>query len=265
MAVDTREAPAARRRARPYDMLVDVDVHPIMRDGIEILLPYMSKRWREVFSELPPIPPPSGVTMPFPYAENTLTPDAMPPDQGPPGSDPKFMVEDFFDRYDVGIGQLIMLEAFASTAYVSDPDMEAALISAYNDWMLDSWVIDPRMRHALLVTTTDPALAAAEIRRLGPDPRVCSVCLGSPAPGRSLGHSYYHPIFDVAVEHALPVHTHSASGGFRIPGESYVEMRVNIALGAWVQVNSLVLQGTLSATPSSRSPSSRTGSRGSCR
>ncbi len=250
---DTPQSTEARpaRRSRPYETLIDVDVHPTQSHGIEILLPYMSAAWQEVLRALPPIAAPSLLTSPFPFGENSLAVDATPPDEGYPGSDPQFMVEDFFDRYDVGIAQLIMLEAFSPTRYCADPELAAAIISAYNDWMLDHWLIDPRMRHALLVTTTDPALAAAEIHRLGSDSRVCSVCI-HPTPGRSLGDKHYFPVYTAAVEHGLPVVTHSVGKSINAPSGSYVEDRVNFALGASAQVTSLVFEGTFERYPELR-------------
>jgi hypothetical protein len=42
----TRTAAQARSTPRPYDMLVDTDVHPIMHEGIGCALPYMPAAWR---------------------------------------------------------------------------------------------------------------------------------------------------------------------------------------------------------------------------
>src|SRR5690349_2977460 len=195
-------------RSRPYELLIDTDIHPEMRDGIGHVLPYMPARWQEVFRELPQMPVVSGLGRPFPCAENTLIPDAITPDGGPPGSDPAYMVEDFFDRYDVDLGQLILLEPMGAAASCADPEMGAALLAAYNDWMLEEYVVDPRMRHALLVSAGDPELAAAEIRRHGADPRVCSVTF-TPVGDKYFGDRWYLPIYDAAVEHGLPVMTHT--------------------------------------------------------
>jgi predicted TIM-barrel fold metal-dependent hydrolase len=236
-----------RRRQRVYDRLVDVDIHPTLREGVEVALPYMPRRWRDVFEGLPPIPSPGGISSPVPMGNYALTVDATPPDGSPPGSDPRFMVEDFFDRYEVGIAQLILLEPFYAAGLCADPEMNAVLLSAFNDWFLDQWLVDERMRYALLVGA-DPALAAAEVRRLGPDPRVCSVSV-VPARGKALGDSFYFPIYEAALELELPVITHLAFAGFPAPGVSYVETRINKALGAWVQVVNLVLQGTFERYP----------------
>jgi uncharacterized protein len=231
------------KRKRVFSTLIDVDVHPIMREGIETLIPYMSRRWREIFSELPHIVSPARLGLPYPFTDQNLTPDAAPPDGSTPGSDPQFMSEDYLDRYDVGIAQLVMLEAFSASAHCPDLAMQSALISAFNDWMLDEWLTDARMRYALVAPAADAERGAAEIRRLGSDPRVCSVCI-APASGRSMGATHYNPIYAAAIEHGLPVITHSAGAGLSLPGDSYVEDRINLALTAWIQVNSLVLQGT---------------------
>jgi uncharacterized protein len=238
----------ARFRTRPYEMLIDVDVHPIMRDGIRILLPYMPSEWREEFAALPEMPAPSGVGGPVPYGANMLTVDAIPPDGAPPGTHPEFMVTDLFDRYEVGIGQLIMLEGALAMSSFADPRMQAALSAAFNDWMLDHWVIDARMRYALLVAAEDAELAAAEVRRLGDDPRVCSVHV-TPAVGKAMGMRHYHPIYQAALEHGLPVITHTANLAFNMPAESYVETKVNGALAASIHISSLVVQGTFEKYP----------------
>jgi len=247
-AVGTREQPVRHAQRRPYEMLVDTDVHPVLREGIERVVPYMPKAWQETFRQLPPMTAPSGLGRPFPYTGYSLALDAQPPQGGPPGSDPRFMVEDFFDRYDVGIGQLILLEALVAAGSCADPEMSAVLISAFNDWMLDEFVIDPRMRYSLLVSSADAELAVAEIRRLGPNPSVCSVAI-SPVAGKPLGDKHYRPILEAAVEHGLPMMAH---GGGKVPtgSETYIEDRVNVALGGWVNVNSLVMQGVFERYPS---------------
>lgn len=247
MAVIEQSSEPGQRR-RPHEMLIDTDVHPVLREGIGQVLHYMSRRWQAVFRELPQMPAPSGLGNPFPIAENTLTPDALPPEGGPPGSSPTFMVEDFFDRYDVGVGQLILLESIAAAASCADPEMSAVLLAAYNDWMLDEFVIDPRMRYALLVSPEDPELAAAEIARHGSDPRVCSISL-SPTGDKYFGDRWYRPIYDAAVEQGLPIMSHTCQ--FKSVGaEAYVEEWTNRPWGAALQVSSLVTQGTFERYPS---------------
>jgi len=125
------------------------------------------------------------------------------------------------------------------------------LVQAYNDWMLDEWIVDPRMRHALIVTTNDIDAAVREVHRLGDDPRVCSVWV-IPAPGKGMGTAYYAPLYAAALEHGLNVVTHSAGASFKVPSETYVEDRVNVAIGAWFHTTSLVLNGTFERFPELR-------------
>jgi hypothetical protein len=245
--MSTRTATQARTTPRPYDLLVDTDVHPIMREGIGCALPYMPAAWRERFEALPPMPPPSGVGRPFPFGEYTLTVDAVPPEGGPPGSSPQFMVTDFLDRYDVGVAHLMQLEGLVATGACPDPEMAAVLNSALNDYLMERWLIDPRLRLAMLVSSADPVRAAEEIRRIGGHPGICSVML-QPIPGKPLGVSHYHPIYEAAVEQSLPITTHGA-GPPAVGSQTYVEDRVNVAIGGWVQTNSLVMQGTFERFP----------------
>ena len=243
----TQATPAPARRPRPYDTLVDTDVHPILHEGIGATLPYMPKAWRERFLALPPMPPPSGVGRPFPFGEFTLTVDAVPPEGGPPGSSPRFMVTDFLDRYDVGVAHLMQLEGLAAAAMCPDPPMASALMSALNDYLLERWMIDPRLRLAMLVAAADPEGAASEIRRIGADPGICSVMF-APLQGVPMGTRHYHPIYEAAVELGLPVTTHGATPP-PTGTQTYVEDRVNVALGGWVQTNSLVMNGVFERYP----------------
>ncbi len=226
---------------------MDVDVHPILAEGLEIILPYLPKRWRDIFASLPPTPTPSGLGAPFPFGEATLTSDATPPDGGPPGSDPAFMSKDFFDRYGVEIGQLILLEPVAAASYMPDPEMSAVMMSAFNDWLIDHWLDDKRMRLAMVTSSADPDLAAAEIRRVGRHPQICSVAI-NPTLEHHFGSRYFHPVYDAAVELGLPIMTHGG-GPLTLASETYVESRVNVALGAMVNVNSLVMQGVFERYP----------------
>jgi predicted TIM-barrel fold metal-dependent hydrolase len=245
--VDLRTEPSVKQGRRVRTSLVDVDVHPILAEGLEILLPYLPKRWKDILVGMPPTPTPSGLGYPFPFGEATLTGDATPPDGGPPGSDPAYMSRDFFDRYGVDIGQLILLETVASTSYFPDPEMAAAMMSAFNDWLIDHWLEDKRMRLAMNVSSADPELAAAEIRRVGKHSQVCSVAI-NPTLEHHFGSRYFYPVFDAAVDLGLPIMTHGG-GPVVMAAETYVESRVNVALGGWLNVNNLVMQGTFERYP----------------
>jgi predicted TIM-barrel fold metal-dependent hydrolase len=82
-----------------------------------------------------------------------------------------------------------------------------------NDWTLETWVRPfSCYRGSILVAQQDPAQAVAEIDRLGDDPGMVQVLLGS-ASEDPLGRRAYHPIYAACVAHGLPLALHIGGEG----------------------------------------------------
>jgi predicted TIM-barrel fold metal-dependent hydrolase len=251
VSAETRAVAPARKR-RPYDELVDCDVHPALT-RLSDVLGYLSADWqtrleylsRQNFVLVNTVPLRQGV---YPFGANGLAVDAIPPEGGVAGSSPEFMRLDFFDRYGVDVGQLILLEAIVTTREFKDPAASAAMAAAFNDYMLDRWTADSRMRYAMVVSPRDPDLATAEIARIGSDPRICSVTFAQLE--ERLGDRRYWPIYAAATAHGLPI-IHHVSGA-RIAGgfaAHYVEERVDVASTAAANITNLVFSGAFERYP----------------
>ncbi len=205
VAVQDIESPVQAKKG--LKAINDVDVHPSIAGGMEVLLPYMPKAWQK---KIEPTARggalrPGGGRYLHPI-EVPVMRDAIPPGGGMPGADPKFVAQQHLDRYNVQHGLLI--EIIASTLAIAavDPDHSAVLVSACNDHILDHWQgVDDRYTYALTVSPLDPALAVKEIQRHGKNPFVS--CIFLPIQNIRLGNRHYHQIVSLNVELLGPVDT----------------------------------------------------------
>ena len=188
--------------------MIDCDVHNTWNSAQE-LAPYLAPAFREYLErgELPG----AGA---FPAAHRAwLHPndfkriDAAPPSGAATGADYAFMREQLLERYDVDFAILNGEEAIEAST-LANPYYAAALVSAYNDWMIEHWLpLDSRFRGSLVIAPQDPHAAAREIRRLGGHPGVVQV-LASSGSQRPYGDPFYHPIWDACAEVGLPFAIH---------------------------------------------------------
>ncbi len=145
------------------------------------LLPYLGEPWRgrvaasdgwEGIDRFPySYPQISGVAM----AEAALA------DGGPAGSSYEQMRDQLLDAH--GIEYAILVSSFQPTDMRRQPEFATALARAYNDWLLDNWLVkDGRLRGTVTIAAQDPHAAAREMDRVGTDPRmVQSTCRRAPA------------------------------------------------------------------------------------
>ena len=91
--------------------------------------------------------------------------------------------------------------------------MAAAIARGVNDWTLETWVRPyDCFKGSILVAQQDPAQAVAEIDRLGDDPGMVQVLMGS-ASESPFGRRQYHPIYEACVRHGLPLALHIGGEG----------------------------------------------------
>jgi predicted TIM-barrel fold metal-dependent hydrolase len=99
---------------------------------------------------------------------------------------------------------------------LADPDVKAAINSAYNNWLHDTWLSehnhDGVFKGSITVSHQDPNLAVKEIDRWAGHPHFIQVYLdsGSRAP---LGQRQYWPIYEACERHGLPLAIHVGSDG----------------------------------------------------
>ena len=134
-------------------------------------------------------------------------PDTMPPDGSAPAcNDAQVLAEHHLDR--AGVGQALLCHA-PSVAIVAGHGavrLSVEFTRAINNVTLEQWLAaDERLLGTILVPTQDPAAAAAEIRRVGENPRMAAVHLGVSGLARPFGHPSYAPIFEAAHELGLPI------------------------------------------------------------
>jgi predicted TIM-barrel fold metal-dependent hydrolase len=184
--------------------LVDTDVHPSPRSFAE-LLEYLPDRWRQ---------DPCLARVEFDhsvYLPANLTggprADSFPASGDAAGSDPELLERQLFEEAGVDIAILLPV----AVPGMANPEHEAALKSAMNAWLADTWLgsynANGRYRGSICVSAARPELAVEEIERWSGHPGFVQVLI-DPHLVAPLGQKQYHPIFAAAVRHGLPVAIH---------------------------------------------------------
>jgi len=70
----------------------------------------------------------------------------------------------------------------------------------------------PRFRGSIIINHSDPEAAVREIERCAPDKRFVQVLMGAGS-NRLFGQRFYHPIYEAASNHGLPVAIHPGTEG----------------------------------------------------
>jgi predicted TIM-barrel fold metal-dependent hydrolase len=239
------------------DRIVDVDVHPSFPEGFGSVIEYAPRDWQRRLQYLTTQRPGNAGVLryPHPLGPNSVLAEAIPPGGGRPGSDPEFLLADLVQRHGIDIALLVPLDTVQAIA-APDPERSAVIVSAYNDYLIDRWLGDRRIRLALTVSPMDPMLAAREIHRHGDNPGVAAVFIQMI--NKRLGDRHYHPIYEAAIEHGLPIVSHiggGESGHITAPQlagglpESYAEWRVDWQQIAQSSLSSLIFRGTFERYP----------------
>jgi len=243
-SMSSTAADRPRRRKMP---IIDTDVHQSARAGSD-LVPHLDPAWRSFGIVTAP-----GVGQQTPVG--VLREDARPPDGGPSGSDPAFLIEHHLEAFDIDYA-ILNGSGILGLGVAFNADHAAASATAYNRWMIERWLdFDPRFLGSLIVAPQDASKAAAEIRRAGDHPQMAQVlmCSGTRVP---FGERCYHPIYEAAQEMELPVALHPGTecSGLANPfaagyPSNYCEWHTNIPQNYMAQVTSLVLGGVFEKYP----------------
>jgi predicted TIM-barrel fold metal-dependent hydrolase len=232
--------------------LIDTDIHNAM--SADDLSPYLPAYWREVVSRRGFGTPQTVTGVPSPVGVGRS--DAKPPEGGPPGSDPKFVIEHHLDPYGIDYG---VLNGSGILGISLNPNLDYgnAVASAYNDAVARKWLDhDPRYRGSILINHSDPEYAAKEIDRVAKDKRFVQVIMAS-ASNRLFGQRVYHPIFEAAVRNGLPIAIHAGTegAGTSYPPtpagytSTYMEWHNIIPINYMAHINSLVCEGVFEKFP----------------
>lgn len=237
--------------------LIDTDLHPAVREMPASLYPHMPLAYKRRFELLRSGT--FGLNHPLRYGSTgeRSRRETVPPDGGPPASDPRFVVEDHLDRHGIDCVIASSLEAGALAQFFAGPEEANVLCSSANDYYIHEWLpVDARFRYVACVSPHDPLAAAREVRRVAGEPGVAGIYL--PIADTLIGKRVFHPIFDAANECALPIYLHvtgaestyrgapTSPGG---PPETYAEMRTVFAQIAEANLGSLIFAGVFERFP----------------
>ncbi|MGB5052262.1 MAG: hypothetical protein WBO46_25155, partial [Caldilineaceae bacterium] len=166
----TQSAANGAARGKQPVGIVDCDVHH-QYDKPETLFPYLPRHYVEYIKDFGPMMPGIGYTnMPGNGARTDLWTDS----EVNPATQPSVCIEKHLNVYDIAIG--VLTGGPYAAAVHPDADYAAAICRAFNDWTLDTWTSqDSRLRASIHIAPQDPALAVAEIERLGPRPEFVQV------------------------------------------------------------------------------------------
>jgi predicted TIM-barrel fold metal-dependent hydrolase len=99
-------------------------------------------------------------------------------------------------------------------SFVHHDELAAALMRAYNDWLLDTILDeDPGLTGSIVVAPQRPEEAAEEIERRASEGQLISIMLPTAGALPPLGREHYFPIYEAAEEAGLPVLMHNAGNG----------------------------------------------------
>lgn len=226
--------------------IVDCDTHPTW-DSQSELLAFLEPKWHQVLQTYGPRRYAGGG-----YPRFWDDPDDKQPPSGlKAGADPEFMGSDHLDANDVAYAILIPP---GGTGGIQNLDLATAMAKAVNDWQSAVWLdSDPRFRGSICLATEDPVVAAAEIRRVGSDPRYVQVQF-SGRPAEPMGRRRYWPIYQACEELGLAVMSHAfGSSGHPITGTGwasyYIEDHIGPAIAMQANITSMIMEGVFERFP----------------
>jgi predicted TIM-barrel fold metal-dependent hydrolase len=235
--------------ARVAHRIVDADVHHVYAgpDEIAEFLPSGAIR-----AAVDGDPSARGATRreagaPAPNVNGAFRLGTITPSGGLPGSDPLFLAQDHLDRFGIEYA-ILNCGSVLGLSSMHDIDHAIELQRAVNDWTIEKWLpADERYLGSVTVATSDPHEAAAEIRRVGTNPRMVQVCVtGLPCP---MGNARLHPIYEACDELELPLSYHVGFDGHDLSPTTFVEVHVDMCYSAFPHLTSLVLEGVFEKFP----------------
>src|SRR5215510_4631512 len=173
------------------------------------------------------------------------------PDKAPAGSSLDLLRQQALDEPNADLAILNCLYAIDS---LHNPDAAIALASAVNDWQRTEWLEkDSRLRASIVVPSQLPAQAAREIDRVAEHPGFVQVLL----PARSqhpYGSRLYHPLWEAAAKHDLPIGIHFGGSPGNPPTPSgwasyFFEEYTGMATVFATQVTSMITEGVFDQFP----------------
>jgi predicted TIM-barrel fold metal-dependent hydrolase len=221
--------------------VVDVDLHHQVADWSQVA-PYVQQglRWR-IGPNGPPLARHGFRTVGVPKPDSA--------------SDPAQVKERYLDRR--GIDVAILTGSLPMLGVQPNADLAAAIARALNDWTLKTWVRPfSCYRGSIVIAQQDPVQAVAEIDRLGDDPGMVQVLMGS-ASEAPFGRRTFHPIYEACVRHNLPLALHIGGEGAGVSSPStavghpttYFEWYGSLPQSYMAHIMSMVTEGVFELFP----------------
>jgi predicted TIM-barrel fold metal-dependent hydrolase len=230
--------------------IIDCDVHHALKSHMD-LVPYLKEPWKSSVERFGIRG--GGGTYASPIGVQRK--DAYAADGRDAAAYPELLTEQLIDAYHMDYA--ILTGGSYAISIHPDADYAAAIAAAYNDHLIEQWLPNnPKFKGSMTVATQDPLLAAREIDRIGPHPDIVQVILIS-ATHIPYGNRYYHPIYEAAERHGLPVAIHPGSEGSGISNpptaagyvSNYFQWHTCLSQNFMAQLVSLVLEGVFEKFP----------------
>lgn len=226
--------------------IIDTDVHQGFPDR-DKFQSYFPEYWRGKGL-------PGGMSWPGGIGRSGMRVDARPPGGGPAGSDPDFLKEQLLDGYHIDFAILNGSGNLGANVH-SNVDFAVAYARAYNDYLIDAWLDDPRLYGSMMIAPQDVERSVEEIHRIGDHPKIVQVLMSSASP-MLYGKRYFWPIYKAAAEKGLPVAIHPGKegSGITVPTASgypsyYIEWHTMLVTSYINHLVSLVCEGVFVEIP----------------
>lgn len=230
--------------------IIDADIHPVV-DSRRVA-DFLPEPWRTRYQSGNKGPGNLGYWNPV----GVMRSDAVTPEGKRIEGSPETLSQYFFDAHDLEYG-IFNPAGTLGIGLSPELDYAAALTSAINSVFVEDWLpVDKRFRTSIVISPQDPALAAKEIHRLGDHPGVVQVLMASGA-RMPYGQRFYHPIYEAASEHDLPVAIHPGTEGVGMSApptaagypSSYFEWHTGLVGSYLAHLVSLVTEGVFQKFP----------------
>jgi predicted TIM-barrel fold metal-dependent hydrolase len=233
----------------PTRLVIDCDLHNgSLKDE---LLPYLSSYWKNLLKQQGLPQPAVPYYSPVGVIRNDL--DLLDGVRG--DSDPGYVMEHHMIPHGITYG--ILTGNYYGVSILPDVLMGNAIASAANDSLAERWLrFSDRYKGSIIVNHSDPEAAVKEIERMAPDKRFVQILMCSAA-RILLGQRHYHPIYEAAERHGLPVAVHTGyegRGNSGAPTPSgypslYFEWHNIVPINYMAHINSLVCEGVFEKFP----------------
>lgn len=229
--------------------IIDTDVHERGPRNCTHLLPYLEPQWQKYIEEYgwkPENANPFGV----PAVGGLYRADAIDENTHLGGANIDLLKKDLLE--DAGITTAIMTGHLnASQLSPAWSEFKTALMSACNDWEIESWLEkDDRLFGSIHINAHDVPGAVREIERLADHPKMVQVMMY--IADRAFGEPQYHPIYEAAAKHGLTIGFHQGGNTSTAFGyhRYYVEWKSLVYQGFQSQLASLIFEGVFDKFPS---------------